>query len=174
MYSWKTAKNLVCKLKKGAKCRLTLHKQRVNISCITQRASGGPITILFSPSGLPGIDPALAHLRRKKNKTEAVTLQSTLGDSTSTSGSSGSCTTLFFRLRVVDYCGDWAGGTEFPLGVEEEHRPGVGCMMKRVTQAPTGEDNCLGEGERGGVREGSSVTSTQRVHTRVMGAWVYL
>lgn len=50
----------------------------------------------------------------------------------------------------MNNCGGWARGTEFPLGVEEEHNPGVGCMMKRVSKAPTGKDNYLG-GERGGV-----------------------
>lgn len=41
--------------------------------------------------------------------------------------------------------------TESPLAVGEENSSGVGCMLRRTTRAPTGEDNCLREGERGGV-----------------------
>lgn len=54
----------------------------------------------------------------------------------------------------MDYCSGWTGVAESPLAVEEEHSPGVGCMLRRATQAPTGEDNCVKEGERGGCREG--------------------
>lgn len=81
-----------------------------------------------------------------KNKSQAVTLQSTQ---------------KILRLQVPlgtvhlpHASGLWTtvtGETESPLAVEEEHSPGVGCMLRRATQAPTGEDNGLGEGERRGV-----------------------
>lgn len=42
--------------------------------------------------------------------------------------------------------------TESPLS-EEEHSPGVGCMLRRATQEPSGEDNFRWEGEIGGVEK---------------------
>lgn len=42
----------------------------------------------------------------------------------------------------MDYGSGQAEVSESPLAVEEEHSPGVGCMLRRATQLPTGEDNC--------------------------------
>lgn len=61
----------------------------------------------------------------------------------------GGCTPPLVSVWVVDYCSGRTGVTEFPLATEE-HSPGVGCMQRRETQTPIGQNNCH-RGERGGV-----------------------
>lgn len=79
----------------------------------------------------------------------------------------------------MDYGSGQAGVTESPLAVEEEHSPGVGCMLRGATQAPTGEDNCHRwmrgcKGRRSWRTRWLSVTSTQAVdYTLLTAVWTH-
>lgn len=103
------------------------------------------------PSGLPSLDPGLANRRHKKQNTHCDPAEHLEEGPTSSSGTFWNCTPPLVSLGAVDYCCGRTGATESPPAVEEEHSPSVGCMLRRATQAPTAEDNCHREGERGGV-----------------------
>lgn len=107
---------------------LTSHELIVNSSCSTKKAAGGPISIIFTPSGLSSLDQSVSHRRHQNHnlclsgKTPHLRYHGTLS---------------LVSLRMMDYL------TESQLAVEEEHW----CWLHAGESHS--ENNCLREGERG-------------------------